>query len=165
MDVWHTMDNTVSNITAQRISVKSIITEGLRSVAVDGTTITGDGTPGNPLVSAGGAGRGAVDSVNGQTGVVVLDTGDISEITNKKYVTDAQLTIIGNTSGTNTGDNATNTQYSGLAASKQDTLVSGTNIKTINSNSLLGSGDLVITGGDGNDDFMLVSSFKSLYNY
>jgi hypothetical protein len=35
---------------------------------------------------------------------------------------------------------------SGLA-SKQDTLVSGTNIKTVNGNSLLGSGNLVITGG------------------
>ena len=92
-------------------------------------------------------------------------TADIADSTNKRYVTDANLVVIGNTSGTNTGDNATNSQYSGLAASKQDTLVSGTNIKTINSNSLLGSGDLVITAGDGNDDFMLVSSFKSLYNY
>lgn len=34
-------------------------------------------------------------------------------------------------------------------SSKQDTLVSGTNIKTINGNSLLGSGDLVISGGGG----------------
>lgn len=92
-------------------------------------------------------------------------TADIADSTNKRYVTDANLVVIGNTLGTNTGDNATNSQYSGLAASKQDTLVSGTNIKTINSNSLLGSGDLVITAGDGNDDFMLVSSFKSLYNY
>ena len=33
---------------------------------------------------------------------------------------------------------------------KQDTLVSGTNIKTINGNSLLGSGDLTISGGGGN---------------
>jgi hypothetical protein len=32
---------------------------------------------------------------------------------------------------------------------KQDTLVSGTNIKTINGNSLLGSGDLTIGGGGG----------------
>lgn len=39
---------------------------------------------------------------------------------NDNYVTDAQLVVIGNTSGTNTGDNATNTQYSGLAASKAD---------------------------------------------
>jgi len=52
-------------------------------------------------------------------------------------------------SGTNTGDNATNTQYSGLAASKQDALVSGTNIKTINSNSLLGSGNLSLADFSG----------------
>ena len=32
---------------------------------------------------------------------------------------------------------------------KQDTLVSGTNIKTVNGNSLLGEGNLVIAGGDG----------------
>lgn len=71
-------------------------------------------------------------------------TADIADSTNKRYVTDAQLTVIGNTSGTNTGDNATNTQYSGLAASKQDALVSGTNIKTVNSTSLLGSGDIAV---------------------
>ena len=74
-------------------------------------------------------------------------TADIADSTDKRYVTDAQLTVIGNTSGTNSGDNATNSQYSGLAASKQETLVSGTNIKTINSTSLLGSGDIVIGGG------------------
>lgn len=34
--------------------------------------------------------------------------------------------------------------------SKQDTLVSGTNIKTINSQSLLGSGDITISGGSEN---------------
>ena len=33
--------------------------------------------------------------------------------------------------------------------SKQDTLISGTNIKTINNNSILGSGNLVISGGGG----------------
>jgi len=49
-------------------------------------------------------------------------TADIADSTNKRYVTDAQATIIGNTSGTNTGDNAVNSLYSGLAASKQDAL-------------------------------------------
>ncbi len=33
---------------------------------------------------------------------------------------------------------------------KQDALVSGTNIKTINGNSVLGSGNLVVSGGSGN---------------
>ena len=51
-----------------------------------------------------------------------------------------------NLSGTNTGDNATNTQYSGLATSKQDTLQNTVNIKSINGNSILGSGDLTISG-------------------
>lgn len=47
---------------------------------------------------------GGVTSVNGQTGVVVLDTGDIAEASDFNYVSDAQLVVIGNTSGTNTGD-------------------------------------------------------------
>lgn len=36
-----------------------------------------------------------------------------------------------------------------LLSGKQDTLVSGTNIKTINSQSILGSGDISISGGSG----------------
>lgn len=46
--------------------------------------------------------------------------------------------------------NETQSEISG----KQDTLISGTNLKTINSNSLLGSGDLVVGGGtfDGDMD-------------
>lgn len=39
------------------------------------------------------------------------------------------------------------TKLKALIASKQDALVSGTNIKTVNGNSLLGSGDLTV-GGD-----------------
>lgn len=42
-----------------------------------------------------GGGSGAVDSVNGYTGVVVLDTSDIAATTNKNYVTDAHLTALG----------------------------------------------------------------------
>lgn len=42
-----------------------------------------------------------------------------------------------------TSDFATTEQLNG----KQDTLVSGTNIKTVNGNSLLGSGDITIEGG------------------
>jgi hypothetical protein len=75
-------------------------------------------------------------------------TADIADSVDKRYVTDAQATVIGNTSGTNTGDNATNSQYSGLAASKQDTLVSGTNIKTLEGQSLLGSGNIDLVKGD-----------------
>ena len=77
------------------------------------------------------------------------------------YVTDAEKTVIGNTSGTNTGDQVIPTDLADLAEDpthrivtdaekstwngKQDGLVSGTNIKTVNSTSLLGSGDLEVS--------------------
>jgi hypothetical protein len=51
------------------------------------------------------SGGGAVDSVNGQTGVVVLDADDLSDAaTTNKFVTSADLTKLSNLSGTNTGD-------------------------------------------------------------
>jgi lysophospholipase L1-like esterase len=56
-------------------------------------------------------------------------TANQTDSTNKRFVTDAEKLLIGDISG------------------KQDALVSGTNIKTINGNSVLGSGNLSITGG------------------
>ncbi len=46
----------------------------------------------------------AVTSVNSQTWNVVLTTADVADSSNKRYVTDANLTVIGNTSWTNTWD-------------------------------------------------------------
>ncbi len=49
-----------------------------------------------------------------------------------------------------TGEHATNKTYvDNQVGTKQDTLVSGTNIKTINGSSILGSGDLAVSGGSG----------------
>jgi len=73
------------------------LVSGTNIKTVNGNSLLGSGD----VVISGG---GAVDSVNGQIGVVVLDTGDITEVTDKKYVTDAEKVVIGNTSGTNTGD-------------------------------------------------------------
>ena len=67
------------------------------------------------------SGEGAVSSVNGQTGEVVL-TADSLNVYNKTEI-----------------DTALN--------GKQDSLVSGTTIKTINGNSILGEGNIEITGG------------------
>jgi len=47
-------------------------------------------------------------------------TAGFANSTDKNFVTDAKLTVVNNTSGTNTGDNAVNSNYSGLAASKAD---------------------------------------------
>lgn len=43
---------------------------------------------------------------------------------------------------------------------KQDTLISGTNIKTINHQSLLGSGNITIEGGGGGSGVVMVGSFR-----
>lgn len=111
-------------------------------------------------------------------------TADIADSTNKRYVTDAQLVVIGNTSGTNSGNETASTLGATIngasAAIPNDTdlvataenagllkkitwtnvkaflktyfdtiyqtvLISGTSIKTINSTSLLGAGDISIT--------------------
>ena len=68
-----------------------------------------------------GSGEGAVSSVNGQTGDVVI-TADSLNVYNKTEI-----------------DSALN--------GKQDSLVSVTTIKTINGNSILGGGNIEITGG------------------
>ena len=56
------------------------------------------------IISSTGGDGGGVDSVNGQTGVVVLDTSNINDSIDKRYVTDADLVILGNTSGINSGN-------------------------------------------------------------
>ena len=53
-------------------------------------------------------------------------------------------------------DYATTTQL----ATKQDALVSGTNIKTINNQSLLGSGNITIQGGSGGGDTNVIETIK-----
>lgn len=69
---------------------------------------------------------------------------------------------------TNTTNKLTNATEKSTWNGKQDALVSGTNIKTINGNSILGSGDLsvepkYITDGDGNKLYFVKYSTDSTY--
>jgi hypothetical protein len=142
-----------------RYLIQDKLTSGENIKTVNGASILGSG---NLIVSGSGLADGDYGdvTVSGSGTVITIDNlavtnakiNDVEAIkvttsTSRRFVTDAQLTVIGNTSGTNTGDNAVNSLYSGLASSKQDTLVSATNIKTINGNTILGSGDMVISGG------------------
>jgi hypothetical protein len=70
-------------------------------------------------------------------------TADIADSVDKRYVTDSQLTVIGNTSGTNTGDNATNSQYSGLDAAKTNKLIT-TNRQTASYTLVLSDADKLV---------------------
>jgi len=80
-----------------------------------------DGDKGDVTVSSSGA-VWTIDNL-AITNAKINDVDATKVITDSsnRFVTDAQKTIINNTSGTNSGDNAVNTLYSGLATSKQDT--------------------------------------------
>jgi ribosomal protein L35AE/L33A len=61
-----------------------------------------------------------------------LTTDEVADSTNKRYVTDANLTVIGNTSGTNTGDQTfLNPRVQTVASSATVTAVSTNDIVTI----------------------------------
>jgi hypothetical protein len=59
---------------------------------------------------------------------------------------------LGNVDNTADADKPVSTATANALSNKQDTLVSGTNIKTVNGTSVLGSGDIVISGGGGVTD-------------
>ena len=108
------------------------------------------------FTSGGGGGAGgAVSSVNGQTGDVIITPASlnvytraevdaaINEETTERQKQDSAL------GGMIAAETAAREQ---AVASKQDTLVSGQNIKTINGQTLLGEGNIAIQGGTSNWD-------------
>ena len=85
------------------------------------------------------------DSKGLVTGGADATTADIADSTNKRYVTDAQLTVIGNTSGTNTGDETNITILSKLnffeyRNSANGTAVTGTTAEVIVDSILIPAG-------------------------
>lgn len=109
---------------------------------------------------------GAVDSVAGKTGVVTLNSSDVGlgNVENKSSATiRSEITSLNVTSALGfTPYNSTNPSgyitsnalspyllTTTASSTYQPILVSGSNIKTINGSSLLGSGDIIISGGSG----------------
>ena len=81
----------------------------------------------------GGTTGGGVESVNGETGVVLIGKIDVG---------------LGSVDNTSDLDKPISTAVQGALNAKQNTLVSGTNIRTVAGNSLLGSGNVVLTKSD-----------------
>jgi hypothetical protein len=128
-----TTDNTATNVYAEDASGNLV----LRTVASLGASVS-DGDKGDIVVS----GSGAVWDID--AGVIV--NADI----NASAAIDATKLIDGSITNTelgyiNTLTSNAQTQIDG----KQATLVSGTNIKTINGSSILGSGDLSVSASAG----------------
>lgn len=96
---WGDISGTLSNQTDLQSALDAKVDENAPITGATKTKITYDA---KGLVTAG------ADAT----------TADISDSTNKRYVTDAQLTVISNTSGTNTGDQVPTT--SAIAATAID---------------------------------------------
>jgi hypothetical protein len=95
-------------------------------------------------------------------------TADISDSNNKRYITDAQQTVLANTSGTNTGDNAVNSLYSGLVSNATHTgdATGATALTVVKINGVsmagLATGILKNTTGTGAPSIAVAADFPTL---
>ena len=124
------------------------------------------------FISGGGSGEGAVSSVNGQTGEVVI-TADSLNVYNKTEIDSALNGKQGKLSANYplTLDELNNLALApeGYAtkeelATKQDSLISGHNIKTINGQDVLGLGNIEISGGGTVDSELSETSENPVQN-
>ena len=118
------------------------------------------------------SGEGAVSSVNGQTGEVVI-TADSLNVYNKTEVDSA---LNGKQGKLSVGYPLTLDELNNLSlapegyatkeelATKQDSLISGHNIKTINGQDVLGQGDIEISGGGTVDSELSETSENPVQN-
>lgn len=95
-------------------------------------------------------------------------TAGFSNSTNKNFVTDAQLTVIGNTAGSNNGDNAANSLYSSLVSNATHTgdATGSTALTVVKINGVslagLGTGILKNTTGTGAPSIAVAGDFPTL---
>jgi len=127
----------VAGVTLKVGGTESIEQGTLDLIAGSGITIVDNGD-GTVTFTATGGGGGAVDSVNGQTGVVVLDADDISDTsTTHKFTTAAEITKL---AGIETGADVTDTANVTAAGALMDSeLASITDVKALNQSVINGS--------------------------
>jgi len=102
----------------------------------------------NAITKAHGLSDGLVKVATGTMSVVAATTASIAASTDKNYVTDAQATVIGNTSGTNTGDQTTVSGNAGSATVLQTA-------RTIAGVSFNGSANITIAATNLSDSALL----------
>lgn len=139
----HVLSNKMDNTTFKTINGEQIVGEG-------DITISG----GNEITESTIADWGFTKNKGTITGARINGTYDITSI-NGNLLFDAVTDVKMNGSSKLTPDGTVDlgtviTSHQDITG-KQDKLVSGTNIKTINGKSILGSGDITIEGGSGNN--------------
>lgn len=133
-----------------------LFSQAVNKIKIAGSAVTKDNvieqfaTIGYSQSGGGGGETGAVTSVNGQTGEVVLTASSLNAYT--KTQTDDLINGVRTIANdANSKADAVTSRVQNVETSlgnKQDTLVSGVNIKTVNGQSIVGEGDVVIEGTD-----------------
>ena len=133
-----------------------LFSQTVDNIKIAGSAVTKDNvieqfaTIGYSQSGGGGGETGAVTSVNGQTGEVVLTASSLNAYT--KTQTDDLINGVRTIANdANSKADAVTSRVQNVETSlegKQDTLVSGVNIKTVNGQSIVGEGDVVIEGTD-----------------
>lgn len=124
------------------VDKQDTLVSGENIKTINGENILGSGD----ITIEGGVGTITGVSVNG-TSIATSGVADIPAASTSKYGV-TKLTTLINSSSTTLAATASAVKIAyDLANSKQDKLESGTNIKTINGASILGSGDITISGG------------------
>lgn len=164
-DLATKQDTLVSGTNIKTVNGNSLLGEGNIEIQGGGSGIADAPSDDKKYVrqNANWVEETTVDTSNFATKEELADKANTSDLSNYLTTTDSQSNYakkseIPSLEGylqTSTADEkyATKTELSGKAdtsvlASKQDTLVSGTNIKTINNQSLLGNGNIDIATGD-----------------
>ena len=167
INAWNNKQNTlVSGSTIKTINNESILGSG--NIQISGTQysagtgiditndiITNEITSYNDLEDLPTIPTKISDLINDSD---FVDSEDLSEVAfsgSYNSLSDTPFIPSATSEITNDSDFVTgsevSTEIQTAISTKQDTLVSGTNIKTINNNSILGSGDLVVSGGTPTD--------------
>lgn len=125
-----------ADISAMETSKQNKLTAG------DNITLT-DLTDGTVRISATGGGGATIDDSTTTTTSVWSSSKTNTEITT---VANEVVQVQGDVASLDGDVSTLKTDVSGLETSKQNTLVSGTNIKTINGETILGEGDITVGG-------------------
>ena len=152
--------STSTTLAATASAVKSAydLANGKQEKLVSGTNIKTINS--NSILGSGNISVGTITAIQANgTSVATSGTANIPAASTSAY---GVTKLSSSTSSTSTTLAATASAVKSaydLANGKQEKLVSGTNIKTINGTSILGSGDITIEGGGSSDSSMFITHF------
>lgn len=150
--------NSTSLLGSGNIAVQATLVSGTNIKTVNGNSLLGSGdvSISVPTISNstgtsttnGISQKAATDAIGGKQDTLVSGT-NIKTVNNNSLLGSGNVSIavptISNSTGTSTTNGISQKAATDAISAKQDTLVSGTNIKTINNQSLVGSGNISIS--------------------